>query len=129
MECLIIGESFFQTFLSLALKYIYSFRISTIYILQWALWPNYRCEKHFFFPLVLLGNLIRYLLIIVQWESVNKHSLIFQHAKQCIDINLLTIVSTAVVHCIAFYISLQNILPKLKSLMGYPLSGWHFVRL
>lgn len=82
----------------------------------------------FFFllsPLVLLGNLIQYLLILVQWESVNKHSLIFQNAKQCIDIHSLTIVSTAVVHCIAFYISLQIILLKLKTLMGLPLSGWH----
>lgn len=86
--------------------------------------------KVFFFffllsPLVLLGNLIQYLLILVQWESVNKHSLIFQNAKQCIDIHSLTIVSTAVVHCIAFYISLQIILLKLKTLMGLPLSGWH----
>lgn len=82
----------------------------------------------FFFllsPLVLLGNLIQYLLILVQWESVNKHSLIFQNAKQCIDMHSLTIVSTAVVHCIAFYISLQIILLKLKTLMGLPLSGWH----
>lgn len=85
-------------------------------------------KSPFFFrlsPLVLLPNLIQYLIILVQWESVNKHSLIFQYAKQCIDIHSLTIVSTAVVHCIAFYISLQIILPKLKTLMGLPLSGWH----